>query len=58
VGTLLTGAGANTMALDLKTHHLYLPAGDFGPRPAMSLNSPSPEVSILGDMIRVPEFVP
>ena len=38
--TVKTAVGARTMALDTKTHKVYLPSAEFGPKPAGS-NYPS-----------------
>jgi YVTN family beta-propeller protein len=42
-----TQRGARTMALDLKTHKVYLAAAEFGPAPAASADNPRPRPKIL-----------
>jgi YVTN family beta-propeller protein len=42
-----TQKGARTMALDPKTHEVYLVTADFGPRPAPTAETPHPRPPIL-----------
>jgi DNA-binding beta-propeller fold protein YncE len=49
VETPATKKGARTMALDPKTHNIYLVTADFGPRPAPTADNPHPRPSILPD---------
>jgi DNA-binding beta-propeller fold protein YncE len=42
-----TQKGARTMALDLKSHRIYLVTADFGPAPAPTADRPHPRPSIL-----------
>lgn len=42
VETVKTEYGAKTMALDPKTHNLYLTTSDFGPTPAPTKERPNP----------------
>jgi DNA-binding beta-propeller fold protein YncE len=42
-----TQRGARTMALDLKTHNVYLVAAEFGPRPTPTADQPRPRPSIV-----------
>jgi DNA-binding beta-propeller fold protein YncE len=44
-----TQAGARTMALDSKTHNVYLVTAKFGPPPAATTDNPHPRRSILPD---------
>lgn len=44
--TVTTARGARTMALDEKTHKIYLAAASFGPAPASSAANPHPRPSI------------
>ncbi|MGA9306199.1 MAG: YncE family protein [Candidatus Sulfotelmatobacter sp.] len=44
-----TQAGARTMALDSKTHNVYLVTAKFGPPPAATADNPHPRRSILPD---------
>jgi YVTN family beta-propeller protein len=45
--TVKTQRGARTMALDLKTHKVYLATAEFGPAPAASADNPRPRPKIL-----------
>jgi YVTN family beta-propeller protein len=42
VQTVPTQRSARTMAVDLKTHTVYLPAAEFGPAPAATADNPHP----------------
>src|SRR3984957_15163017 len=44
-----TQAGARTMALDSKTHNVYVVTAKFGPPPAATADNPHPRRSILPD---------
>ncbi len=48
-----TERGARTMALDLKTHLIYLVTAKFGPPPAATAQQPRPRPSILPDTFEV-----
>jgi hypothetical protein len=45
--------GARTMALDLKTHKIFLPLADLGPAPPATAENPRPRGSILPGTFRV-----
>jgi DNA-binding beta-propeller fold protein YncE len=45
--TVATKKGARTIAIDAKTHHLYLPTADFGPLPAATAEHPKPRAPVL-----------
>jgi DNA-binding beta-propeller fold protein YncE len=47
VETPATQKGARTMALDTKTHNIYLVTAEFGPRPAPTAQNPHPRPAIL-----------
>jgi YVTN family beta-propeller protein len=47
VETPATQKGARTMALDTKTHNIYLVTADFGPRPAPTADNPHPRAPIV-----------
>jgi DNA-binding beta-propeller fold protein YncE len=47
VETATTQRGARTMALDPKTHNVYLPTAQFGPPPAPTPERPHPRPSIM-----------
>ncbi|HMD68780.1 MAG TPA: hypothetical protein VKF42_07845 [Chitinivibrionales bacterium] len=39
--------GARTVALDKKSHHLYLPTAEFGPAPPPTAANPRPRPPVL-----------
>ena len=41
-----TQKGARTIALDTKTHHLYLPTAEFGEKPQPTAENPKPRAKI------------
>lgn len=45
--TVATKKGARTMALDLKTHKVYLPCADYGPAAEATASNPHPRPSIV-----------
>ncbi len=47
VENVATKRGARTMALDPKTHDVYLVTADFGPAPAATADNPRPRPAIL-----------
>src|SRR6266699_220433 len=47
VETVKTEFGAKTMALDSKTHNLYLTTADFGPPPAPTAERPHPNPAVI-----------
>ena len=47
VETVETQFKANTMALDPKTHKIYLPTAQFGPAPAPTAQQPHPRPAVL-----------
>ncbi|MGH9499561.1 MAG: YncE family protein [Terriglobales bacterium] len=51
-----TQPGARTMALDEKTHNVYLVTAKFGPPPAATVDNPHPRHSILPDSFVVLVF--
>lgn len=44
--TVQTKKGARTMALDTKTHHIYLSAADYGDKPEATPDNPHPRPAI------------
>jgi len=42
IETVQTQKGARTIAVDTKTHHLYLPAAEYGEKPAATADNPHP----------------
>jgi DNA-binding beta-propeller fold protein YncE len=53
-----TERGARTMALDPKTHHLFLLTAKFGPPPAPTAERPKPRPTILPDTFEIIELAP
>lgn len=53
-----TRRGARTMALDLKTHNIYLATAEFGPRPAPTAEHPHPRPSLVPGSFTVLEVEP
>ncbi len=51
--TVKTEPGARTMALDLKTHKIYLSAATMGPAPAATAANPRPRPSIVPGSFRI-----
>jgi DNA-binding beta-propeller fold protein YncE len=51
--TVTTRKGARTMALDEKTHTVYLPTAQFGPAPAATPEQPRPRPTILPNTFTV-----
>jgi DNA-binding beta-propeller fold protein YncE len=47
--TVATQKGARTLALDSKTHQVFVVTANFGPRPAPTADQPSPRPAILPD---------
>jgi DNA-binding beta-propeller fold protein YncE len=55
---LTTQMGARTNALDLKTHHLYLPTAEFNPPPAPTAGNPHPRPTMKPNSFVVLEVAP
>jgi DNA-binding beta-propeller fold protein YncE len=53
VQTVATERGARTMALDQKTHEIYLVTAKFGPPPAPTVERPHPRPTVLPDSFMV-----
>jgi len=53
VGTIKTENGARTMAVDTKTHRLFLPSVDLGPKPPPTKENPNPRQPPVRDTFRV-----
>jgi DNA-binding beta-propeller fold protein YncE len=56
VENVATQQGARTMALDEKTHNVYLVTANFGPPPAATADNPHPRRTILPDSFVVLVF--
>jgi len=44
-----TKRGARTLALDAKTHNVFVVTADFGPRPEATADNPHPRPAMLPD---------
>lgn len=53
VETVKTEVGARTMAVDSKTHKLYLPLADRGPAPAPTPDNPRPQGTVVPGSFRI-----
>lgn len=53
VETVKTQQGARTLAVDLKTHNIYLSTAQYGPPPAATPEQPNPRPSIVPDSFMV-----
>jgi len=52
VETVKTQRGARTMAINIKTHNIYLPTADFSPAPAPTTENPKPRpIPIKGSFV-------
>jgi DNA-binding beta-propeller fold protein YncE len=51
--TVPTARGARTMALDSKTHQIYLVTAEFGPKPPATADQPRPRPAILPDTFKL-----
>jgi YVTN family beta-propeller protein len=53
-----TMSGARTLAVDTKTHHLYLPTAEFNPAPAVTTENPRPRRTPKPDSFYVMDIAP
>jgi DNA-binding beta-propeller fold protein YncE len=53
-----TAAGARTLALDTKTHHIYAPTAEFNPAPAATADNPRPRKSPKPDSFYILDIAP
>ncbi|MGA2506240.1 MAG: YncE family protein, partial [Chitinispirillaceae bacterium] len=58
IENIITQKGARTIALDGKTHHLFLPTAEFGPAPAPTAENPKPRPSIKHNSFVILEVEP
>jgi DNA-binding beta-propeller fold protein YncE len=56
VANVKTEFGARTMALDLKTHHVFVVTSDFKPAPAPTADNPHPRPPTVPDTFRILEY--
>ena len=57
-GTITTQKGARTIALNTKTHHIYLPTAEFGETPAATAENPRPRPAIKSGTFTVLDIAP
>jgi DNA-binding beta-propeller fold protein YncE len=55
LGNVPTARGARTLAVDAKTHHVFLVTADFGPAPAPTAERPHPRPAMLPDSFKLIE---
>lgn len=55
LGNVPTARGARTLAVDTKTHHVFLVTADFGPAPAPTAERPHPRPTMLPDSFKLLE---
>jgi YVTN family beta-propeller protein len=55
---LTTQKGARTMGLDLKTHHIFLPAAEYGEKPQPTAENPHPRPAIKPGTFVIIEVAP
>jgi DNA-binding beta-propeller fold protein YncE len=53
-----TQKGARTIAIDSKTHHIFLPTAEFGPAPEPTTDNPRPRPSIIPDSFVILDIEP
>ena len=53
-----TQRGARTIAIDKKTHHLYLPTAEFGPAPEATKDNPRPRPQLISGSFTVLDIRP
>jgi YVTN family beta-propeller protein len=53
-----TQVGARTLAVDTKTHHIFLPTAEFGPAPAPTAEHPRPRPTIVPGSFVVLDVAP
>ena len=58
VENVATARGARTIAVDEKTHSVFVPTAKFGPPPEPTPDRPRPRPSILPDTFEVIEVSP
>ena len=56
--TIKTAAGARTLAVDTKTHHIYTPTAEFNPAPAPTADNPRPRRSMKPGSFYVIDIAP
>jgi len=55
---ITTMAGARTLAIDTKSHHIYSPSAEFNPAPAATADNPRPRRSPKPDSFNILDIAP
>lgn len=55
---ITTLAGARTLAIDTRTHHIYTPTADFNPAPAATADNPRPRRTPKPDSFNILDIAP
>jgi len=55
---ITTAPGARTLAIDIKSHHIYTPTAEFNPAPAATADNPRPRRSAKPDSFYVMDIAP
>lgn len=58
VQKLSTRPGARTIALDPRTHRLYLPSAEYGPKPSPTADQPKPKPPVVPGSFAILEVAP
>ena len=53
-----TQQSARTLAIDVRSHHIYMPSAEFGPAPAATTENPRPRPSVKPDTFGVLDIAP
>jgi hypothetical protein len=53
-----TLSGARTLAVDMKSHHIYLPAAEYNPAPAPTADNPRPRRTMKPDSFHLLDIAP
>ncbi len=56
IDTISTAAGARTIALDIKTHHLFVSTAQYGETPAPTAENPNPRPSVVPGTFMILEY--
>jgi YVTN family beta-propeller protein len=58
IGNLPTMKGSRTLAVDTRTHHIYLPGAEFNPAPEATADNPRPRPGMKPDSFLVLDVAP
>lgn len=58
LGNITTAPGARTLAVDIKSHHIYTPTAEFNPAPPATADNPRPRRSPKPDSFYVMDIAP